>query len=107
MQIHSQFGDSYFLISDPALAGSPPRRVPPPISVKQTTNHASCSSGLKDPVNAENPAMSMNEHGLKYKAGPPTPMRPAGNTGIPPLGLPSLKTGINRFTYVPLGLRKF
>lgn len=91
--VHSQIGDSYFLSSDPDLSGSPPRRVPPPIYVKQTANHAPCSSSFRDPANAENLSTSRNDYGLKYKASPTSPMRPAGDSGIPPLGLPSLKTG--------------
>ncbi|KAH9777758.1 DNA topoisomerase 4 subunit B [Citrus sinensis] len=90
--VHSQIGDSYFLSSDPDLSGSPPRRVPPPIYVKQTANHAPCSSSFRDPANAENLATSRNDYGLKYKASPTSPMRPAEDSGIPPLGLPSLKT---------------
>ncbi|KAH9721799.1 DNA topoisomerase 4 subunit B [Citrus sinensis] len=90
--VHSQIGDSYFLSSDPDLSGSPPRRVPPPIYVKQTANHAPCSSSFRDPANAENLSTSRNDYGLKYKASPTSPMRPAGDSGIPPLGLPSLKT---------------
>lgn len=93
--VHSQIGDSYFLSSDPDLSGSPPRRVPPPIYVKQTANHAPCSSSFRDPANAENLATSRNDYGLKYKASPTSPMRPAGDSGIPPLGLPSLKTGLS------------
>lgn len=93
--IHSQIGDSYFLSSDPDSSGSPPRRVPPPIYVKQTANHAPCSSSFRDPANAENLATSRNDYGLKYKASPPSPMRPAGDSGILPLGLPSLKTGLS------------
>ncbi|XP_006477423.2 protein unc-13 homolog [Citrus sinensis] len=93
--VHSQIGDSYFLSSDPDLSGSPPRRVPPPIYVKQTANHAPCSSSFRDPANAENLSTSRNDYGLKYKASPTSPMRPAGDSGIPPLGLPSLKTGLS------------
>lgn len=104
MQVHSQIGDSYFLSSDPDLSGSPPRHVPPPIYVKQTANHAPCSSSFRDPANAENLATSRNDYGLKYKASPTSPMSPAGDSGIPPLGLPSLKTGIDWFTYISSGL---
>ncbi|KAL9438601.1 hypothetical protein AB3S75_024301 [Citrus x aurantiifolia] len=93
--VHSQIGDSYFLSSDPDLSGSPPRRVPPPIYVKQTANHAPCSSSFRDPANAENLATSRNDYGLKYKASPTSPMRPAEDSGIPPLGLPGLKTGLS------------
>ena len=99
MQIHSQIWDSYFLTSGPDLSGSPPRRVPPPIYVKQTAKHPASSSRLWDPANAENFATPKNDYGLKYKATPPSPMRPGVDSGIPPLGVPSLKTGIDWFTY--------
>ncbi|XP_031251761.1 protein unc-13 homolog [Pistacia vera] len=92
--INSQLGDSYFLISDPDSAGSPPRRVPPPISVKRGGNSVSRLSSLKDPTIAENVATPRNDYGLN-KATPAAPMMPTVVSGIPPLGLPSLKTGLS------------
>lgn len=41
IMIHSKLGDSYFLTSDPDIAGSPPRRVPPSTSVSKS--RSSCS----------------------------------------------------------------
>lgn len=104
MQINSQLGDSYFLISDPDLVGSPPRRVPPPISVKQTGNSASGLSSVRDLAVAENFATSRTDNGFS-KATLTAPTMPTVVSGIPPLGLPSLKTGIDLFTYVPSGLK--
>lgn len=101
MQIHSQLGDSYFLISNPDMAGSPPRRVPPPINIKRTTNYASRSSTQPACANSENVTTYMNDYGLNHKATPTTSARFLGNLGIPPLGLPSLKTGIDWFTCFP------
>ncbi|TXG50964.1 hypothetical protein EZV62_023488 [Acer yangbiense] len=92
VSIPSQLGDSYFLISDPASAGSPPRRLPPPIKVKRNTNNASSSSSKQDPANAENVGSSRSDFRVNYKSTPTTPTRPVGNSGIPPLGLPSLRT---------------
>ncbi|KAJ0105141.1 hypothetical protein Patl1_18703 [Pistacia atlantica] len=94
MQINSQLGDSYFLISDPDSAGSPPRRVPPPISVKRGGNSVSLLSSLNDPTIAENVATPRNDYGLN-KATPTAPMMPTVVSGISPLGLPSLKTGLS------------
>ncbi|KAL5748684.1 hypothetical protein ACOSP7_025728 [Xanthoceras sorbifolium] len=95
LSIHSQLGDSYFLISDPASAGSPPRRLPPPIKVKQTTDNASYSSSKRDLANAETVGTSRNDYRVNYKTTPTSPMRPVGNSGILPLGLPILKTGLS------------
>ncbi|RVW16375.1 hypothetical protein CK203_067826 [Vitis vinifera] len=68
VMIHSQLGDSYFLSSDPDLAESPPRRLPPRIHVNQSTNHSSSSS--------ENVAMSRDGHDLKYTTTTSTPFKP-------------------------------
>ncbi|KAK0587106.1 hypothetical protein LWI29_017363 [Acer saccharum] len=95
VSIPSQLGDTYFLISDPTSAGSPPRRLPPPIKVKRNTNNASSSSSKQDPANVENVGSSRSDFRVNYKSTPTTPMRPVGNSGIPPLGLPSLRTGLS------------
>ncbi|XP_034709140.1 protein unc-13 homolog isoform X2 [Vitis riparia] len=87
VMIHSQLGDSYFLSSDPDLAESPPRRLPPRIHVNQSTNHASSSS--------ENIAMSRDGHDLKYTATTSTPLKPVENLNIFSLGLPILNTGLS------------
>ena len=87
LQIHSQLGDSYFLSSDPDLAESPPRRLPPRIHVNQSTNHSSSSS--------ENVAMSRDGHDLKYTTTTSTPFKPVENLNIFSFGLPILNTGIS------------
>ncbi|GLT40474.1 hypothetical protein SLA2020_146110 [Shorea laevis] len=90
----SKFKDSYYLTSDPDFAGSPPRRVPPPIHVSQTANQASSSSSQKDPLNAKNKT-SEDNFAFTYKASRGVPLKPVENAGIPLLRLPSLKTGLS------------
>ncbi|RVX09091.1 hypothetical protein CK203_013907 [Vitis vinifera] len=91
VMIHSQLGDSYFLSSDPDLAESPPRRLPPRIHVNQSSNHSSSSS--------ENIAMSGDGHDLKYTTTTSTPLKPVENLNIFSLGLPILNTGISSWRF--------
>ncbi|KAG2681254.1 hypothetical protein I3760_11G135700 [Carya illinoinensis] len=88
VMIHSQFGNSYFLLSDPDLSGSPPRRVPPPTDVTRTANHVTFSSRL-DPVIVEDIAASGEEFSPKH--GEAT----CKNEKFPPLGLPCLNAGLS------------
>ncbi|GMQ05287.1 hypothetical protein CsSME_00050374 [Camellia sinensis var. sinensis] len=87
--IHSQLGNSYFLISDPESAGSPPRRVPPLFEVNHTSSHASHPSNLLNPLVDRNVA----ESGVKYASTTETPSKPVKTVTVPPFGLPSLNTG--------------
>ncbi|XWS49898.1 hypothetical protein CRYUN_Cryun12cG0042400 [Craigia yunnanensis] len=95
IMIHSKLGDSYFLTSDPDLAGSPPRRVPPSIIVSRTSNHASSSSSQLDSFKVKIVETSGDDYGLKHKAETAVARAPLGNSGIPSLGLPTLKTGLS------------
>ena len=95
LQIHSKLGDSYFLTSDPDLAGSPPRRVPPSIIASRTSNHASSSSSQLDSFKVKIVETYGDDYGLKHKAETTVASAPLGNSGIPSLGLPTLKTGID------------
>ncbi|XP_043811757.1 protein unc-13 homolog isoform X2 [Manihot esculenta] len=88
---HSHTRNSYFLVSDPDFSGSPPRRVPPPISVRQTTNAAQSSSQMES-SDVENAAAFGDDHSPRYKN---APIRPSQNPEIPALGLPSLSTGLS------------
>ncbi|GKU95314.1 hypothetical protein SLEP1_g8689 [Rubroshorea leprosula] len=94
IMVQSKFRDSYYLTSDPGSAGSPPRRVPPPIHVSQTANHASSSSSQKDPLNAKN-KISEDNFAFTHKASRGVPLKPVENAGIPLLRLPSLRTGLS------------
>ncbi|OMP09656.1 hypothetical protein COLO4_05255 [Corchorus olitorius] len=95
IMIHSKSGDSYFLTSDPDLAGSPPRRVPPPAITSGTANHASSSSSQLDSFKAKNVNMFVDDYGLKHKAEKAVGRASLGDSGIPSLELPPLKTGLS------------
>ncbi|KAH7511404.1 hypothetical protein FEM48_ZijujUnG0016700 [Ziziphus jujuba var. spinosa] len=95
LMIHSQLGNSYFLVSDPDLSGSPPQRAPPPIDVKQTINQVSSSSEQMDSLYVENTATVEDNYGLKYRATTATRSKPVENVKIPSLGLPNLHTGLS------------
>lgn len=91
-------GNSYFLVSDLDLSGSPPRHAPPPIGVKQTINQVSCSSKQTDSLNVEDTATVGDDYGLKYRATTTaTHSKPVEHVKIPSLGLPNLQTGIGLF----------
>ncbi|CAK7335469.1 unnamed protein product [Dovyalis caffra] len=96
VSIHSQTRSSYFLVSDPDSAGSPPRRAPPPLYVKQTTD-ASRSSSQMDYLHVEKASTSGDDYSPRYEPGTNGPTRPLGNSEftILSLGLPSLKTGLS------------
>ncbi|XP_052209822.1 protein unc-13 homolog isoform X2 [Diospyros lotus] len=89
--IRSQSGNSYFFLSDPESAGSPPQHAPPPVKGDQTISHVSNSSNLLDPLVHENVAVS----GVKYDAIRMSHSKPVKIITVPPLGLPPLNTGIS------------
>ncbi|KAL4602731.1 hypothetical protein ACB092_10G075300 [Castanea dentata] len=95
VMIQSQLGDSYFLLSDPDMSGSPPRRAPPPINVNRTAENASYSSRHPDPLTVKNIGASMDNFSPKYNATTCTPLSQAEDVNIPPLGLPCLNTGLS------------
>ncbi|KAF8379444.1 hypothetical protein HHK36_028880 [Tetracentron sinense] len=90
--INFPLGCSYFLISDPDFSGSPPRRIPPQVKVKLTTNYRSCSSSELDPLVVEKIAISGDEDGVRHTAATVAPLKPVENANIPSLGLPTLNT---------------
>lgn len=92
--VHSQFGNSYFLISDPDIAGSPPRRVPPLVDVNRTTNCASRSAGQLNPSIFESVTRYGDANGVKFGAESVTPLEPVDHAKVFTLGLASPKTGI-------------
>lgn len=81
--IHSQSGTSYFLLSKPESVGSPPRRAPPPIEVKQTVEQVPFSSRQMDFFNAKDTATPLMQS------------KTAQRVKIPPLGLPNLRSGLS------------
>lgn len=92
IMIHSKLGDSYFLTSDPDIAGSPPRRVPPSTSVS-SNNHASSSSSKLDSFDMKSVETHGDDYGLKQKVEAAVARASFTDSGIPSLGLPTLKTG--------------
>ncbi|KAK5847109.1 protein unc-13 homolog isoform X1 [Gossypium arboreum] len=94
IMIHSKLGDSYFLTSDPDIAGSPPRRVPPSTSVS-SNNHASSSSSKLDSFDMKSVETHGDDYGLKQKAEAAAARASFRDSGIPSLGLPTLKTGLS------------
>ncbi|XP_061955418.1 protein unc-13 homolog isoform X1 [Populus nigra] len=96
LQIHSQTRSSYFVVSEPESAGSPPRRAPPPLYAKQAAD-TSCLSSQMDRVHIEKATTSGDDSGPGYEPATNAPTRPLENSEfpIPSLGLPSLKTGLS------------
>ncbi|KAF3561454.1 hypothetical protein DY000_02015351 [Brassica cretica] len=82
--IHSESRDSYFLVSSPDAAGSPPRRSPPqPVNIENSSNNVHVdSSNTPSPID-----YTFNEETPDIK-----PMNPIK---IIPLGLPPLRTGLS------------
>ncbi|GAV68924.1 DUF810 domain-containing protein [Cephalotus follicularis] len=95
VMIQSQLRNSYFLLSDPDLAGSPPRREPPPVKMNRTTKVQSPSNGQLTFSNAEKLTTSRDDIGLNYEEATTSSMTPVVDSEIPPLGLPRLKTGFS------------
>lgn len=95
--IHSQTRSSYFVVSEPESAGSPPRRAPPPLYAKQVAD-TSCLSSQMDRVHVEKATTSGDDSGPGYEPATNAPTRPLENSEfpIPSLGLPSLKTGLKQ-----------
>ncbi|KAL5551787.1 hypothetical protein UlMin_001963 [Ulmus minor] len=91
LMINSQLGNSYYLLSDPESAGSPPQRAPPPIDLNQTRK----TSKDMDPLNLKNPATAGDNYDLKHGVTTVTHSKPVKHVKLPPLGLPNLKTGLS------------
>ncbi|CAH2071252.1 unnamed protein product [Thlaspi arvense] len=87
--IHSESRDSYFLVSSPDVAGSPPRRMPPqPVNIGDSSNNVpdmSCHIDSSNTPSRENYIVKEETPDIK-------PMKPIK---IIPLGLPPLRTGLS------------
>ncbi|CAA7018291.1 unnamed protein product [Microthlaspi erraticum] len=87
--IHSQSRDSYFLVSSPDAAGSPPRRMPPqPVNMENSSNN---SSDLSCHIDSSN-TPTRDNYIFKEETPDIKPMKPVK---IIPLGLPPLRTGLS------------
>lgn len=91
--MHLQKGEIYFLLTDPELVGSPPRRVPPPILADHADNYGSHSSNLSN--HWTNPEVSVSgvENAVQSDI-TSLPSDPVNSSDTLQLGLPYLRTGI-------------
>ncbi|GJR89196.1 protein unc-13 homolog isoform X1, partial [Tanacetum coccineum] len=83
--IQSQSGDTFFLLSEPDSAGSPPRRAPPAV---ETNN------GHRDRLNSE-ASVSGHAFGSNDSYVVPSSSKSANKTDALSLGLPALRTGLS------------
>lgn len=85
--------DSFFLLTDPDSSGSPPGRIPPDVERGHSSNLASTSNDRADPLTFEVTShdIARDEETLT------TPSRPVV-IQVPSLGLPSLITGIKKYS---------
>lgn len=82
-QMDLQVKNSFFLITDPDLSGSPPHRMPPQPDVKRSSDHPPTS-----PPSFE----ARGDDGVTYRKTSFTPLTPTHGE-VPSLGLPCLVTG--------------
>lgn len=94
VMIASELGDSYFLMTDIYLAGSPPQRLPPPVVVNQTSNHKPFSSGRFDSLVRESTAMDGKSYGRECVLPTEDLSKIVDDVEFSSLGLPSFKTGL-------------
>ncbi|KAI3468779.1 hypothetical protein Pfo_025442 [Paulownia fortunei] len=91
---HLQSGDVFYLQSDPDAAGSPPRRVPPPITTNQRDFVESCKSQLSNYLAGERSPLSSQETRINCQVTAAPDITSMHNTSILSVGLPTLKTGL-------------
>ena len=91
LQMDSELGDTYFLVSDPESAGSPPHRAPPPIVVNHSSSNDLHPSDLHDSLIAQKISVPSHESKDKYAANKQK-WKPVNR--VLSLGLPALHTGI-------------
>ncbi|XP_023635910.1 uncharacterized protein LOC17883429 isoform X2 [Capsella rubella] len=88
--IHSESRDSFFLVSSPDIAGSPPHRMPPP-----PVNVVKSSSTGPD-MSCHNASSTTHSSRDSYIFKEETPeKKPVKPIRIIPLGLPPLRTGLS------------
>ncbi|XP_031097776.1 protein unc-13 homolog isoform X1 [Ipomoea triloba] len=87
--MQSRFGDSYFLLSGAETTGSPPRRMPPPVTAHNYNNkYTSRGSDLSG-------SLSSYEYELKRATSESTRSVPRNQVHILKIGLPTLQTGLS------------
>lgn len=95
LQRYLRSGDAFYLHSDPDYAGSPPHRVPPPITRNQRDFVESCKSQWSSYQDSERSPMfsQKDKTGGQLTAAPDK--NSLHNASILSLGLPILKTGMH------------
>ncbi|KAL1834842.1 hypothetical protein ACET3Z_004493 [Daucus carota] len=88
----SELGDTYFLVSDPESAGSPPHRAPPPIVGNHSSSNDLHPSDLHDSLIAQKISVPSHESKDKYAANKQK-WKPVNR--VLSLGLPALHTGLS------------
>lgn len=89
LQIHSESRDSFFLVSSPDIAGSPPHRMPPPpVNMEKSSNNG---PDMSCHIDSFNTSSSRDNYVFKEETPDIKPVKPIK---IIPLGLPPLRTGI-------------
>ncbi|XP_024993695.1 protein unc-13 homolog isoform X2 [Cynara cardunculus var. scolymus] len=93
--IHSQSGDSFFLLSAPDSAGSPPRRVPPSVETNRAHRDRPHMSTPPDSFTGLEATITGYDCGVNHSYTVPSSSNFAKKTDIPSLGLPALRTGLS------------
>lgn len=93
MQINSQSGSSYFLLTEAELSGSPPHRVAPQVFSKPIPKSSSCSSTQLDPSVVEELVISGDEDVVGCSIPTVAPRGIMKDADTLSLGLPILSTG--------------
>ncbi|EFH50969.1 hypothetical protein ARALYDRAFT_327303 [Arabidopsis lyrata subsp. lyrata] len=88
--IHSESRDSFFLVSSPDIAGSPPHRMPPPpVNMEKSSNNG---PDMSCHIDSFNTSSSRDNYVFKEETPDIKPVKPIK---IIPLGLPPLRTGLS------------
>ena len=106
IQIHSQSGNSYFTLTESKVSGSPPNRQPPPIGVRKRTNVASQSSIQADRISDHDTTSWKDERAFEAVNETIRPSKPVDVAVVPPLRLPSLRTGKMSLNFLPPDLHE-
>ncbi|GAB4834351.1 hypothetical protein Ancab_032606 [Ancistrocladus abbreviatus] len=94
--VHSQSVNSYFILTDPDLLGSPPRRMPPPNNDRLNNENLPQSSKQVEQILQGNIAIH-HENGdrVKHANGMLQSLEPVEAGDLPPFGLPPLRVGLS------------
>ncbi|PWA69505.1 hypothetical protein CTI12_AA296270 [Artemisia annua] len=84
--MQSPSGDTFFLLSEPDSAGSPPRRAPPAVEAN--------NNGHRDRLNSE-ASVSGHAFGDNHSYAVPSSSKSTKKTDALSLGLPALRTGLS------------